>query len=115
MLSMVEAWDRLSRDPIYVVQGDLFGIHYLESPEEQGLSTGPMLLRVFGTHEEAERYRQAVIAYAGPGLVVHETDLNSIWGLYAWWTGVKIELCRMSESEWAKPLMTLRDPEAVAC
>ena len=92
---------------VYVLVYRKGGMAYTESPEEQGRAEGPNLLRVFSSEQEALRYRDAILEYSGERVTVSSFLPEELWTVAK---GVKIELCSMPESEWARPVLKIWEP-----
>jgi hypothetical protein len=67
------------------------------------------LLRVFSDKEDALRYRDALLEYAGEALSVSRFFLEELWMVLA--KNAKIEYCTMPEAQWAVPITTLWEPK----
>ena len=94
---------------IFVIQHK-GGMMYSETPEEQGLSDGSRLLRIFASYGEAQRYRDALEEYAGDELVVTALSIDELWWPMKRLGDVKVELCQMPEAEWPIAIGTLWSP-----
>lgn len=115
-VSISKAW---VADKLYVVvsQGTLL---YVESPEEAMIDKSlpqESVIRTFVNFDEAERYRDTVKEYTQiKDLAVRETDLQSLFTDIGKVSKeiekrrgepVRLELCSMAESEWARTLDVL--------
>lgn len=90
---------------VYAVVHRKGGHPYTESPEEQGLSDGPHLLRAFATELEAHRYQDAISEYSGDALTVAAFAPNDLRSVVD--SATRIELCNMPAGSWAQSLTPL--------